>query len=139
MAENTMEKLQPLLIPTSPGQVLDRITILQIKAEKTSGLAAHAKVIVELAELLKLWDAAVPLSSALTDLQGELRRVNAELWEIEDRLRLLESKSEFGAAFVQAARSVYKLNDERFRLKCRVDTLLQSALSETKVYLASNQ
>jgi hypothetical protein len=139
MAEKSMQNLQPLLVPTSPGQVLDRITILQIKAEKTLGLSAHAKVTAELTELLKVWEAGVPLSSQLTDLQDALRRVNAELWEVEDRLRLLESRSEFGGEFVQAARSVYRLNDDRFRLKCRVDALLQCALSETKVYVASNQ
>jgi len=130
------EKMRPLLVPTSPGQVLDRITILQIKAEKTIGLPAHVTVLGELTELLKCWKAAVPLSPQLTVREEGLRRVNAELWEVEDRLRLYEARSEFGADFVETARSVYKLNDARFRLKCSVDNLLRCSFSETKVYLS---
>lgn len=130
------EKLTPLLVPTSPGQVLDRITILKIKADKTLGLSVHATVLGELAALSKCWEAGVPTSPELTSLEEALRRVNAELWEVEDRLRLYEATSDFGPDFVTAARSVYKLNDERFRLKRRVDALLRCAMSETKVYLS---
>jgi hypothetical protein len=126
----------PILVPTAPGQILDRITILQIKAGKTLGHSAHSTVLAELNELSKRWQAAVSMSPAIADLEEALRRVNADLWEVEDRLRLYESKSDFGDDFVQAARLVYKLNDERYRLKCRVDVLLRSALSETKVYVA---
>jgi hypothetical protein len=134
MTESPKQKLPPILVPTSPGQVLDRITILQIKAAKTDGLPSHGVVMAELTELLRLWNAAVTPSAELADLEKELRDVNAELWEVEDRLRLFEKNSDFGTQFVQAARSVYKLNDERFRLKRRVDALLRCELSETKLY-----
>jgi hypothetical protein len=130
------EKVGPLLVPTSPGQVLDRITILQIKADKTIGLAIHSMLHAELAELGRYWKSVIPVSPELTALEDALRRVNSELWGIEDRLRGYELKSDFGADFVQAARSVYRLNDERHRLKCCVDSLLRSAFSEIKVYVS---
>jgi len=96
-------------------------------------------VLLELNELLAIWNAAVDPSGELVALQEELRRVNWELWQVEDRLRAFESRSDFGPEFVADARSVYKLNDQRFQLKRRVDALLGSALSETKVYVSDKQ
>ena len=131
------ESRTPLLVPTSAGQLLDRISILKIKAEKTRGRRVHSTVLAELRELLKYWT-HIPTSSELLRLEEALCRVNSELWEVEDQLRFHESRSDFGADFVTAARAVYRLNDDRFQLKRQVDLLLGSTLSETKVYPASD-
>jgi len=121
-------------VEISPGELIDRITILEIKAARIGDEAKRANIGVELSELTAARQAAVPLSDRLTALTGELKEVNEALWDIEDEIRALEAAVEFGPAFVELARSVYKTNDRRSALKRKINELLGSRLIDEKSY-----
>ncbi|MBE0566234.1 MAG: hypothetical protein IH621_09770 [Krumholzibacteria bacterium] len=116
------------------GELLDKITILEIKAERIADPAKAANVRAELDCLQAAW-AASPLSAR--DVSGQLARlkaVNEELWDIEDGLRALEAARSFGEEFVRLARAVYHRNDERAAIKRELNRLLGSRLVEEKSY-----
>ena len=119
------------------GDVVDRVTILRIKAARLPDAAARANVARELASLEAAWaDAGLPEMAALPQW-SPLQRVNGALWDVEDALRDLEARQSFGAAFVAHARSVYRLNDERAALKRAINLQLGSELVEEKSYAGS--
>lgn len=118
------------LIPVPVGDLLDRITILELKAARAAP-AARVHVEAELAALAAAWSG---LGAADPPERVELARVNGALWEIEDELRRHEAAGEFGSAFVAAARQVYQLNDERAALKRALNLRLGSELVEEKVH-----
>lgn len=126
------------LAPVSWGELLDKITILEIKAERITDPAARANVGRELA-LLRQVAAPVMAQPGLLPLLDDLRRVNAALWGIEDDIRGCEAASDFGAGFVELARSVYLTNDERSAIKRRINGLLQSELVEEKYHAAASK
>lgn len=126
-----------LSAPTTPGQLLDRITILRIKVQRVTDPARRASVAAELKELTEIFDRHVARSPELAALEAELQQVNEGLWDVEDALRLCEANAQFDARFVELARSVYKKNDYRFDVKRRIDVLLGSSMVEQKVYQAS--
>jgi hypothetical protein len=116
------------------GDVVDRVTILRIKEARLANPEAVANVRRELAALLEDWAGeGLPPMESLADLAG-LASVNERLWEVEDALRDHERRGDFGAAFVERARSVYRLNDERAALKRRINLALGSAIVEEKSY-----
>jgi hypothetical protein len=118
-------------IPVSVGELVDKLTILHLKCRHLSG-EALVHVQAEQALLLAvLAEAAVPLDPGL---QGDLQRVNAALWEVEEQLRIRERQGDFGAEFVQLAREVYQLNDRRHALKRSISASCGSALIEEKSY-----
>lgn len=121
------------LAPVSWGELLDKITILEIKAERIAAPAARANVARELALLGAVADPVLP-EPELAPLVEGLRRVNRALWEIEDALRAREAEARFDDGFVQLARSVYLRNDERAALKRRINALLRSDLVEEKCH-----
>jgi hypothetical protein len=121
-------------VDVSPGELLDKISILEIKSDRIRDAAKVAKVRRELASLLLARDAALSPSGALAVLAAELRAVNAALWDVEDALRRCERDRDFGEQFVELARSVYRLNDERTALKRRIDERLGAPLGEQKEY-----
>ncbi len=121
-------------VEISPGELIDRITILEIKAARIGDEAKRANIGVELSELTAARQAAVPLSARLTALTGELKEVNEALWDIEDEIRALEAAMVFGPAFVELARLVYKTNDRRSALKRKINELLGSRLIDEKSY-----
>ena len=122
-----------LSAPAAVGDVLDRITILEIKRGRVAGPAA-GHVAAELAALRGAWaGAGLPDPAAVPEFAA-LAEVNLALWEVEDRLRAFEAAGEFGAAFVADARSVYRLNDGRARLKRAVNDRFGSELVEEKVH-----
>ena len=120
-------------IPLPLGDVLDRITILRIKARRITDTKKLHNVQAELNLLQARWDAQVFPTLAE---EPALAEVNERLWEVEDALRALEDRAEFGPEFVALARSVYQLNDERAALKRSVNEALGSALVEEKSYAA---
>lgn len=124
------------LAPVSWGELLDKITILEIKAERITDPSARANVGRELA-LLRQVAAPVMAQPGLAPLLDDLRRVNAALWRIEDDIRACETASDFGAGFIELARSVYLTNDERSAIKRRINDLLRSELVEEKFHAAS--
>lgn len=119
-----------LLVPCSVGDLLDRVTILRIKVARV-GDAARANVQRELDQLTACWPA---LAAGDEAEMAELTRVNRALWDVEDRLRASEAAGEFGAAFIEDARSVYRLNDRRAAVKRALNVRLGSDLVEEKLH-----
>ena len=123
-----------LMVPISPGELIDKITILEIKSQRMTDAAKLHNVRTELALLTDTWRAS-PFSA--TDIRAEwdgLREVNGKLWDIEDRIRDRERDGDFGAEFIELARAVYVTNDERAVLKKKINTKLGSTLVEEKSY-----
>lgn len=121
-------------VPISPGELLDKLTILRLKAARIAEPEKRANVARELALLEAIWRAEVSAASELQAEEEALARVNAALWEVEDALREREAARRFDAEFVALARSVYRHNDERAAIKRRVNLKLGSALIEEKSY-----
>jgi tetratricopeptide (TPR) repeat protein len=124
----------PIAVPISPGELLDKITILQIKQERIADAVKLRNVEEELRALLAVRAQAILAWPELDPLVAELKRVNEALWEIEDAIRDCERTQDFGPRFVELARSVYRSNDRRSELKRAINTLLGSALVEEKSY-----
>lgn len=122
------------LIPGSWGEAIDKITILEIKNEKIADPAALANVRRELAALEALVAEQLATTAELDDLRGQLRAVNGALWDIEDDIREQERLKQFGEEFIRLARSVYRRNDERAKLKRQINVATASALVEEKSY-----
>jgi hypothetical protein len=123
-----------LLVPISPGELIDKITILEIKSQRMTDAAKLHNVRTELSLLSDTWRAS---PFAATDIAAEwaaLRDVNGKLWDIEDRIRDKERAGTFDAEFVELARAVYFTNDERAAIKKTINTRLGSALVEEKSY-----
>ena len=121
-------------IEIAPGELIDKITILEIKSERIADPAKLANVRVELETLTARRSAALPTSDELDGLGAELKVVNERLWVIEDEIRDCERASDFGPRFVELARAVYRTNDIRADLKRQINTLLGSRLVEEKSY-----
>ncbi|MBC7952441.1 MAG: hypothetical protein H7Z12_11570 [Rhodospirillaceae bacterium] len=125
-----------VLVPVSWGEVIDKITILEIKAERLTDAAKLANVTTELNELVAVREREFPNHRRLAILAGELKTINEKLWVIEDDIRDCERAKDFGAKFVELARAVYYTNDERAQSKRKVNDLLGSTLVEEKSYAA---
>jgi len=119
------------MVPVSWGELLDKITILQIKQERLSDAAKRANVAAELAALLEPAGGAMALVAAPL---AELKAINEQLWEIEDRIRDKERMSVFDGEFIELARAVYVTNDRRAAVKRQINEALGSALVEEKSY-----
>jgi hypothetical protein len=126
--------MQDILVPVSPGELLDKITILRIKAERMSDAVKVANVRHELALLEKTWHAAVPADAHPGADEAALTAVNSRLWVIEDDIRLQEAARDFGPRFIELARAVYVENDERAAIKKRINVALGSGIVEEKSY-----
>ena len=126
--------MQEIQVPVSPGELLDKITILRIKSARMSDAAKLANVRHELKLLEQTWRTAVPAGVALATEERALEAVNTKLWDVEDQLRELEAAQRFDAGFIELARAVYINNDERAAIKKRINVALGSALTEEKSY-----
>jgi hypothetical protein len=124
----------PPSIPVSWGELIDKITILEIKAERIKGRTARANVKRELDALNAVVAAHAPRRGGLASLKKKLRKINLALWEIEDEIRVKEREQAFGARFVALARSVYRTNDRRGAVKREINDRLGSILVEEKHY-----
>jgi hypothetical protein len=122
------------MAPVSWGELIDKITILEIKAQRIADPAKRANVARERAALVAARDAGGALPPTIAPLAAELRAVNETLWEIEDAIRDREAAGDFSAKFVDLARRVYKTNDRRAALKRRINEALGSELVEEKSY-----
>lgn len=123
-----------LTVQTSPGEFLDKLTILEIKSERMTDPAKLANVRRELDLLRATWAASPLAARDVTKLVADLKGVNESLWEIEDRIRLKEAARAFDAEFVELARSVYRTNDRRAAIKRDLNVALGSELIEEKSY-----
>jgi len=124
--------------PIAWGELFDKVTILEIKAERIAAPAALVNVRRELAALQAI-EAAAPAADGLATLKAELAAVNLALWDIEDAIRDHEQAGDFGDRFVALARSVYRENDKRAAIKRRINLLLGSDIVEEKSYAGSQR
>lgn len=121
-------------VPVSWGELIDKLSILEIKAERLRAPEAVANVRREVALLSAILAEQRTHLQELAALKAALDAVNRRLWDIEDAIREKEAAGSFDAAFVDLARSVYRANDERSRIKRRINELLRSGIVEEKQY-----
>ncbi|MCU0761074.1 MAG: DUF6165 family protein [Steroidobacteraceae bacterium] len=126
--------MKDILVPVSPGELLDKITILRIKAARIDDPAKLANVRVELGLLEQTWRDSGAAAGGVAADEAALQSVNEALWDIEDRIRDKEAAGEFDATFVELARAVYVTNDERAAIKKRINNALGSRIVEEKSY-----
>jgi hypothetical protein len=126
--------MNDVLVPVSPGELLDKITILRIKSARISDPAKHANVQLELQLLEHTWRASGCAAAAAATHERALQAVNEQLWDVEDRIRAKEAAQSFDAEFIELARAVYIANDERAAIKKRVNVELGSRIVEEKSY-----
>ena len=120
-----------ILAPISVGELFDKITILQIKLDNTSSLTKLANIRTELTKLEELKPEVTEEVIAMTQ---RLKRVNQVIWDIEDEIRGKEQDFEFGAAFIELARNIYKNNDLRAEIKREINLATDSLIIEEKIY-----
>lgn len=125
---------KPILVEIAPGELLDKITILEIKRERISDSAKLHNIGVELTGLEAARATALPASPELDRLTAQLKAVNAEVWDIVDGMHRCELAGDFGPHFVELARAVHRQNDRRAVLKRQINELLGSRLIEEKGY-----
>ena len=126
-------KMATPFVPISWGELIDKLTILEIKDLKIDSINAKKNIRKELDYLFEIANLN-KLPEALHDLKNELRKVNLKLWEVEDKIREKELAGEFDTAFIELARSVYRLNDARAKAKQSINLMLFSELVEEKSY-----
>ena len=126
--------MKDILVPISPGELLDKITILRIKQVRILDAAKLANVKLELALLEQTWRDWGGTAQDVSLDERALQNVNERLWDIEDRIRDKEAKQSFDRDFIELARAVYLANDERATIKKRINLQLGSRLIEEKSY-----
>ncbi len=126
--------MENIHVPVSPGEVLDKITILEIKSERMGDPEKVANVRVELALLQETWKEFIRDDEVISDLRAQLKEINEALWEIEDDIREKERAGEFDKRFIELARSVYVTNDRRSMVKKELNLHLGSEIVEEKSY-----
>ena len=129
--------MSEMLVPVSPGEVMDKITILRIKAARITDATKLANVKRELEILEHTWSESAYGQQDISADTAALQAVNERLWVIEDDIRDKERAKSFDAGFIALARSVYIENDERAAIKKRINTALGSAIVEEKSYASS--
>lgn len=122
-----------ITVPISVGELIDKITILDIKAARITDTAKLANVARE-REALRAIRAGLADRTAFADAEDALRDINRQLWDVEDALRAREAAGDFGPDFVAEARAVYRLNDQRAALKYEINQITGSNLVEEKSY-----
>ena len=118
----------------SAGELVDKITILKIKKEKITNKEKLIEIKKELDSLTNTFNKSIKKNINLDALTKELKNINLKLWDIEDKKRELEKKQGFGKEFIELARNVYKFNDERAKIKLKINEALGSNIKEVKSY-----
>lgn len=121
-------------VPISPGELIDKLTILEIKAANISDAVKLANVNIELEMLQETWRTSAFASASIDAEWRQLREINKKLWDIEDQIRDKERERKFDQEFIELARAVYFTNDERAAVKKQINTKLGSKIVEEKSY-----
>ncbi|MET0536026.1 MAG: DUF6165 family protein [Steroidobacter sp.] len=121
-------------VPISPGELIDKLTILEIKAANISDATKLANVNIELELLQETWRSSAFASANIDAEWKQLREINKKLWDIEDEIRDQERERRFDQEFIELARAVYFTNDERAAVKKQINTKLGSKIVEEKSY-----
>ena len=127
-------KLDKILAEISAGELFDKITILEIKKEKISNNEKLFDIEKELNSLKNTVEKFIPNQSNISKHVNDLKEINLKLWDIEDGKRAAEIEKKFDDKFIELARNVYKLNDERAKIKLAINTTLGSNIKEVKSY-----
>ena len=125
-------KLNQILAEISAGELLDKITILEIKKEKIKDSQKLIDIKKELSSLTKTSDEKIPDKSEINNLVTNLKQINLKLWDIEENKRLAEKNQKFDEKFIKLSREVYKTNDERAKIKLKINEILGSNIKEVK-------
>jgi len=131
---NLPDQGRELRIPVSPGELWDKITILELKSQRITDPEKLESVHSELHFLWEIAQQEIPAGAELKELVTELQTVNSQLWDIEEQLRLCEQEQRFDSEFIELARSVYRHNDHRSAVKCQINQILGASLQEVKSY-----
>ncbi len=126
--------LEEILVQIAPGELVDKITILEIKLQNIKDEVKLANILKEYNILIEIRDRHLKHNKSLDSLISKLKLTNEKLWEIEDLIREHEDAKDFGESFIELARSVYFNNDERAKLKWKINMVLESNLVEEKSY-----
>ena len=127
-------KMDKILAEISAGELIDKITILEIKEEKISNKEKLVEVRKELSSLNETLKKSINDESKIINFKNDLKKINLKLWDIEDGKRSAEKNNKFDAKFIELARSVYKFNDERAKIKLAINNALGSNIKEVKSY-----
>ena len=127
-------KMDKILAEISAGELIDKITILEIKKEKISNKEKLVEVNKELDSLNETLKKSINDQSNIIDFKNDLKNINLKLWDIEDGKRSAEKNNKFDEKFIELARSVYKFNDERAKIKLAINNALGSNIKEVKSY-----
>ena len=125
-------KLNQILAEISAGELLDKITILEIKKEKIKDNQKLKDIDKELLSLTKTSDEKIPDKKKINDLIIDLKQINLKLWDIEENKRLAEKNQKFDEKFIKLSRDVYKTNDTRAKIKLKINEILGSNIKEVK-------
>ena len=126
--------MDKILAEISAGELIDKITILEIKKEKISNKEKLVEVNKELISLNKTLEKSINDESKILSFKNDLKNINLKLWDIEDGKRSAEKNNKFDEKFIELARSVYKFNDERAKIKLAINNALGSNIKEVKSY-----
>ena len=127
-------KLNKILAEISAGELIDKITILEIKKEKITNKDKLIEIEKELLSLNDTMKKFIPNNSEISKFKNSLKDINLKLWDIENGKRSAEKNNDFGEKFVELARKVYKFNDERAKIKLAINNALGSNIKEVKSY-----
>ena len=127
-------KSKKILSEIAAGELLDKISILEIKLRKIKDKSTQEEIKKEYNILIKIQNSSIKLTDKIEDLFNEIKKVNLNLWEIEDKLRICEKKKDFGKDFIELARGVYLNNDKRSKIKSEMNKILGSNIKEVKQY-----
>ena len=125
-------KLDKILAEISAGELVDKITILEIKKNKISDGNKLKEIDKELNSLNNTMDKFILEKSKILTFKDQLKEINLKLWDIEDGKRTAEKNNDFGKIFIELARNVYKFNDERAKIKLKINEILGSNIKEVK-------
>ena len=128
------EKMDRILAEISAGELIDKITILEIKKEKISNKEKLIEVDKELVSLNETLKKSINDENKILSFKNDLKNINLKLWDIEDGKRSAEKNNQFDEKFIKLARSVYKFNDERAKIKLKINNALGSNIKEVKSY-----
>ena len=127
-------KSKKILSEISAGELLDKISILEIKREKIKDKTDLEEINKEYKILKEVQNSSLEVTEKLKTLFKEIKEVNLNLWNIEDKLRICEKNKDFGKTFIELARSVYLNNDKRSKIKLEINNILDSNIREIKQY-----
>ena len=133
-----INKPMKVLTEISPGELLDKISILEIKLEKVKDTNGINEIKKEYKILKEIQDTSIKFTKEVSELFKAVKNINIVLWDVEDKLRIYEKNKDFGKEFIELAREVYFNNDKRAKIKNEINIILKSNFREIKQYINYN-